>query len=388
MKNILIKIICLIAFQSVFSQNLPLSKYVRKPIDSTEFKLLENDLSILLNSCLSQNLDTSYVKKSFRKLSISSFKKFCDYLVDENGELKADRSWSIVNVIPISKSKTEITLSIVMHQENETPELLCLFNFLITKINGKHVFSVPLEEQAEDWNTHKFGNITYYYKKYLDKENAKLFDGKNSEIAKKLNVKADQFQFFICENYQAILKLRGFDYSISDNGLYRDGYGVVGNRIIFSVMGNEDFSHDIFHYYSGKINKYINRNWIAEEAVAYLWGNAYYTDQNGDMIPFDTLIDHLKQLVQHQPEINLLEIFKSNTPLFESYAPEVASQSVIAAVLAKEVEEIYGIKGLLKLINAGRANKFESFLNAIGVLLGINETNFNSKLTDLILHKN
>lgn len=387
MKNILIKIICLIAFQSVFSQNLPLSKYVRKPIDSAEFKLLKNDLSIFLNSCLSKNIDTSYVKKPFRKLLISSFKKFCDYLVDENGELKPDRSWSIVNIIPISKSKTEITLSIVMHQENETPELLCLFHFLITKINGKHVFSIPLEEQVKNWNILKVGNITYYYKKYLDKENAKLFDGKNSEIAKKLNVKADQFQFFICENYQAILKLRGFDYSINDNGLYRDGYGVVGNRNIFSVMGNEDFSHDIFHYYSGKINKHINRNWIAEEAVAYLWGNAYYTDQNGDMISFDTLLNHLRELLQHQPEINLLEIFKSNTPLFESYAPEVASQSVIAAVLAKEVEEIYGVNGLLKLINAGRANRYENFVKTLDVLLGINEVNFNNKLTDLILHK-
>ncbi|WMI64316.1 hypothetical protein RBH94_09605 [Aestuariibaculum sp. YM273] len=387
MKKVLVKIICLVAFQSVFSQDLKISKYARVPVDSTEFEFLKNDLSTFLKSCLTKNIDTSYIKESYRKLSVSSFKKFSDYIVDENGELKPDRSWSVLNIIPKSKSKIEITTAIVMHQEDEAADLLCLFHFFTTKINGKYMFYIPLEEQIKDWDTQIVGNITYYYKKCIDTENAKLFDSKNSEIAKKLNVKPEQFQFFICEDYQAILNMRGFDYSISDNGLYRDGYGLVGNRAIFSVMGNEDFSHDIFHYYSGKINNHINRNWIAEKALAYLWGNAYYTDQNGNMILFDTLINHLKQLVEHQPELNLLEVFKNNTSLFDKYAPEVASQSAIAAVLAKEVEKIYGTVGVLKLINSGRDNRLENFLKTVDTLLGINEVNFNSKLTDLILQE-
>ena len=55
------------------------------------------------------------------------------------------------------------------------------------------------------------------------------------------------------------------------------------------------FSHDIFHYYSGKVNKNENRNWITEEGIAYSWGNAYYTNSNGEMIEQQILIDELKK---------------------------------------------------------------------------------------------
>ena len=92
-------------------------------------------------------------------------------------------------------------------------------------------------------------------------------------LKKKLN-------FYLCDNYQEILQLLGFDYDLSANGTTRDGYGVI-SQSIFSVMHHEDFSHDIFHYYSGKVNERSNRNWITEEGIAYSWGNVYYTDKNG-----------------------------------------------------------------------------------------------------------
>ena len=185
------------------------------------------------------------------------------------------------------------------------------------------------------------------------------------------------------DNYQEILQLLGFGYSLNSNGSYRDGYGVK-NKTIFAVMNNEDFSHDMFHYYSGKINKGVNRNWITEEGIAYLWGNAYYTDKNGEMITNKKLVLELKNYLSKNPNTNLFEIFSKNENIFNHIAPEVSVRSTISGVIANQVEKKKGLKGILSLINAGSQNRLESYLKMTNELLEINKNNFNKKVLKLI----
>ena len=129
------------------------------------------------------------------------------------------------------------------------------------------------------------------------------------------------------------IHLLGFGYSLYSNGKYRDGYG-VDTKTIFAVMNNEDFSHDMFHYYSGQINKRENRNWITEEGIAYAWGNAYYTDKNGEMISNKRLITELKDYLAKNPnKLNAvrkkLELNKHSKPLFNT------------SLFAKHLEDAY-----------------------------------------------
>jgi hypothetical protein len=69
----------------------------------------------------------------------------------------------------------------------------------------------------------------------------------------------------------------GYEYRATSNGKTRNGYGVVANTI-FSVMHNEDFSHDLFHYYSAKIRS-NEENWYAEEGseVTTEWTRRFQT---------------------------------------------------------------------------------------------------------------
>ena len=127
----------------------------------------------------------------------------------------------------------------------------------------------------------------------------------------------------MCENYQEANRLLGVEFSVYENSKYRTGYGVVANTI-FSIMNNEDFSHDVFHYYSGKINERKNRNWITEEGIAYLWGNAYYTDPNGEMITHQQLVEELKKYLQENPNETLYNLFENNPTIFTHLAPEVS----------------------------------------------------------------
>ena len=186
------------------------------------------------------------------------------------------------------------------------------------------------------------------------------------------------------DHYQEYLNLIGINYQVYNNGKYRTGYGVDTNTI-FSIMNNEDFSHDIFHYYSGKINERENRNWITEEGVAYLWGNAYYTDKNGEMIEMDQMVSTLKNHLKENPDTSLLRLFEDNPKIFDSLASEISVRSVLSAIIAKEVELQKGTEGIMELVNAGAGKELvKKYLTATDKLIGINKENFNAKVGALL----
>ena len=149
-------------------------------------------------------------------------------------------------------------------------------------------------------------------------------------------------------------------------------------------MSNEDFSHDMVHYYSGKVNQKENRNWVTEEGLAYLWGNAYYTDTYGGMITQDRLVLELKQYLKLHPNTNLFQLFTEDTSIFKPIASEISSRSVIAAILLKEIDRKTGMPGVLAMINAGRHERLTNFLRVSKKYLGITEKNFDAKVKDLL----
>ena len=289
----------------------------------------------------------------------------------------------LINVYPISTNKYFLSLSYINENSTSNPILFYTINLIATKANERFTFSVPINYLTRYWKTETIGNITYHFRDKINKERAELFDRKNTLIANKLGVSPEKFNFYMCDNFQEILKLQGLEYSANANGQYRDGYGPDANTI-FSTMNNEDFSHDVFHYYSGKINKRENRNWITEEGVAYAWGNAFYTDEDGEMITFKRLVNELKKYLTEKPNTNLFELFSNNIKIFNHIAPEISVRSTISGIIASEVEKKKGKDGILALINAGSQDRMESYLKLTNELIEVNKDNFNSKVDKLI----
>ncbi|MEL7222419.1 MAG: hypothetical protein AAGJ93_13945, partial [Bacteroidota bacterium] len=167
-------------------------------------------------------------------------------------------------------------------------------------------------------------------------------------------------------------------------------YGIVGDDVIFSVMNNEDFSHDLFHYYSGTIHDRSVRNWITEEGIAYSWGNAYYTRKDGEMAEQKELTQVLKQYLSQNKDINLLTLFENNfwtdtSGIYEQLAPDFNVARLIASLVCDEVYNQHGMKGLNKLLTIGaRPNHFDPFFQSINDLIGVNRNNFHEKVSQLI----
>lgn len=383
MKKILILVFIFILTSAQAQEIIIKPAFLQQPMDSITMANFNKQLDAFFLGIKQGKIDEDFLTPNRKELTQSQLRELVNYEVKKDSTTSKIKDKQLINIYPISIDSYFLTIAYLSENVKSNPVLIYSINLIATKTNNKFTFSVPIDFLTRYWKTETIGNITYHFRGKINKERAELFNKTNTIIAEKLNVKPEKFDFYMCDNFQEISTLLGFDYSIQSNGKYRDGYG-VDTQTIFSVMNNEDFSHDIFHYYSGQINKRINRNWITEEGIAYAWGNAYYTDKEGEMITHNKLAVELKNYLSKNPEANLFSLFSDNTKIFDQIAPEISIRSTISGIIAVEVERKKGSKGILALINAGSRDRLTSYLKATDELLGINETNFNSKVEKLI----
>lgn len=342
---------------------------------------LFGQLDSLFGQIKSGTISPLFIHEKNAALSTSVFRGYRDLMMSADSAYHIQLP-QVANVYAISGNEYMIMLSCIGSKAGRVPRLRATVRIVATITNDNRVvFSLPLDADTRTWKTTKVGNINYHHSGELNLQRAKIFNKNNSIISGKFGLTAESFNFYICPNYQSILRLLGYDFLEDANGIYRDGYG-VDEHTIFSVMNNEDFSHDILHYYVAKIRK-NSRNQSAEEGLAYYWGNAYYTDKNGEMVNQETLANALKGYLQKNQEVDLLDLFNRNPQLFSEYADEISVKSVLAGILCKEIEQKKGIEGLQTLLNCGRGDA--AFFQALNSLLAINETNFNTTVRKLVL---
>ncbi len=382
-KNIL-TIILLFSFTTLSAQEtIVIPKFLNNPMDSITKQNFNQSLESFFSEVTKGKINERLLTSKRAELTQSQLQELVNYETKKDSSALNLKDKQLINVYPVSNNEYFISVSYTFQKPESEPILLYIINLIATKDDNKFTFSIPIDYLTRYWKTQTIGNITYHFKDTLNTERAKLFDKKNSEIAEKLRLEPEKLDFYMTDNFQEISELLSFGYSLFSNGKYRDGYG-VDSKTIFAIMNNEDFSHDMFHYYSGKINERGNRNWITEEGIAYLWGNAYYTDKNGEMITHKRLVNELRNYLSKNPNTNLYELFSNNEKIFNNIAPEISVRSTISGIIAKEIEIKKGNEGITKLINAGRENRLESYLKATDELIGINKEDFNIKVKKLI----
>ncbi len=255
--------------------------------------------------------------------------------------------------------------------------LRAVIDLIANENNGHFTFSIPLYYFTHNWKVTTIGNITYHYPDSMNPKRAKIFDRKNTLIATKLGLQPEKFDFYLCNNYQDILHLHGFEYDSESAGVVTDGYG-PGDSTIFSIMHNEDFSHDIFHYYAAKIRK-NSRNSAAEEGIAYSWGNAYYTDEHGEMITQRQMVVKFKAYLQKYHQSDLFELFSKGPFIF---GDETKVRSLLASLICDEVERKGGIAAIKELIDCGRGD--DNYFKIVAKYTGINAANFDVRVKELL----
>ena len=354
--------------------------YLTYQMDSLTKKTILISLDTLFSQIKNNSIDTLLIGKGRNDFNV--LKSLAGTEAYKKDSLSDFYKKQLINLYPISKNEYWISLAYIGVRENGVPILKNIINLVATKTGNNITFSLPLNFLTKSWKSKIVGNITYYFRDRINLQKAKAFDVKNATIASKLGLKPEKLDFYMCNNYQEISQLLGYEYDLESNGKTRDGYG-VDNNTIFSTMNNEDFSHDVFHFYSGRMRNGIKGNRIVEEGIAYSWGNAYYTNSDGEMIEQKELVGFLKNYVKENPSINLFQLFSKDPKIFNTLAPEISVKSAISSLLCDEVERQKGLVGISELIKGGRGD--DAFFKTLNSLVGINTANFETEVKKLIL---
>ncbi|MGN8067990.1 hypothetical protein [Mucilaginibacter sp. 22184] len=363
-----LSIILLLVFTSqVFGQTISVAQNRHSEVTETLRSRIITSLDSLFAKIETNKLSGNEVSKDKATLSISILKS-----LKTESNAGPDHQ-ELINLYPVSGKQYFVTTAITSRDN----QLKTIFNLIVLVEEKQITFALPVNYLTRTWKTKTVGRIIYHYPDKLNVARAQKFDQNNTLIAQRLGLSPEVMDFYMCANYQEVLQLLGYEYDRASIGKTKDGYGVDGN-CIFSIMNNEDFSHDAFHYYAAKV-RIGSRNSAAEEGIAYSWGNAYYTDENGEMILQKQLVKQLKQYVRQHPQVNLYDLFSINPVVFNSMAKV---RSVIAGLIADEVEQKKGLPGIITLINCGKGD--ENYLSAIDTLIGINKVNFDSKVKALL----
>ncbi len=286
----------------------------------------------------------------------------------------------LINCYPVDGNAYMLSFVCSGVDRQGVPLIKAIYNLTARCMGRSIVFCLPVDHFTKGWATTVVGNVTYHSPRPINLERARLFDQKNTVIASKLGLPPATLQFYICNDYQEALCLMGYGYDLGYNGVTRRGAGVIANTI-FSVMNNEDFSHDLFHDYSYRIRT-VRRNGAAEEGIAYSWGNAYYVDGQGGTITMSELVPDLRKYMSAHSGVSLLSLFREGGDGFSPLAPEVSARNTIAALLSDEVERKKGVSGIRQLINCGPGD--DNYFVALNELIGVNPANFDMSVRVLL----
>ena len=355
--------------------------YLKYELDrSTKSKILAS-MDTLFSQIKLGKINEALINKDNNELNMSTMQSFAGIEENKKDSILDFYKKQLINIYPISTFEFWISLAFIGEEKNKLPILQDIINLIATNVNNNIVFSIPIKYLTKTWKTEIVGNVTYFFRDKINKERAAKFNAKNTTIANKLGLQPEKINFYLCNNYQEVLQLLGYEYDAESNGKTREGFGVdAGN--IFSIMNNEDFSHDVFHYYSSKIRADVKRNRTVEEGIAYSWGNAYYTKANGEMIEQKELVQDLKSYLRTNQKASLFELFNQDTKIFDRLPTEISVKSTISSLLCDEVERQKGVNGIKTLIKSGGGD--DNFFKTLNDLVSINQTNFNAEVMKLI----
>ena len=373
--------------KSLSSQEIEISKSLKSSLD-TDLPSADSLFNLLFHQITNNEVSSELISPINSQLTKALFEDLNYYEQNFNDSTNSIKR-KLLNFYPL-KQGTHLSMIGYFDKKSVESNLVMLVNLIVHVDKGKITFSSPLAYNTKAWKQMKVGNVTYHYRDSLREDRAEKFAQKNRLFAARFKKQPKTLKFYMVNNYQEILRLLGIQFHAGSVGRLRDGYGVLADEYIFSVMNNEDFSHDLFHYYSGSVHNQSVRNWVTEEGIAYSWGNAYYTRIDGEMGEQDELVRLLVEYLNENQEADLLSLFENNfwtdtSGIYDHLAPDFKVGRLISSIICDEVMRIHGMDGINQLISCGsKPNRFDPFFETTDRLINLNRDNFQNKLKELI----
>lgn len=202
---------------------------------------------------------------------------------------------------------------------------------------------------------------------------------------KKLKAQEQESDIFCCDDFPEALSLVGVDYNSIYNGYNANtdlGAQTLSKKILINASVGGGFNyfdpHDLWHTILHRVVSLNIINKPVDEGCAFLYGGSW-----------GMTWDHIKKIFfQKFPEnqnTDFLELYQTEYNFGESELKRLRMDYFINAFIVQKIEREQGFNSVLKLLTCGKYEKDNlNYFNELEQLTGINKTNFNVKIRELI----
>lgn len=365
MSKLLILIFLALSLKS-FGQSVT----VNYDIDTTVFKVAE-PLNLWLDFLNTK--DDSLGSKYWNIKEVKKYGQTSYFLIEKELQFGMDnylKLLSYVDIKVLSIKKIDRYFKITSIMEFKPKEGISNVNYIFHvyagEENGMLKLYNPLEINTKlYYNSTTIGYIKYHYPKchVFDFELAKKQNNYLIELSHGFKVDIDTVDYYFASTNSELLKVRGFDFLIGNNGEeIPSGKADSKNKIVYASETGEYYPHELIHFL-------INPNF----PNCHLWINegvaTYFGMSRGKELDW-----HLKRLNKYlleHPEINLNNMLELKT--LDQYTDY---RYVLGGLIIKKAFEKGSYELVKKMLNAGKEDT--DFYSAIEKYLGIKRQELNT----------
>ncbi len=291
----------------------------------------------------------------------------------------------LTNLIPIGKTDYLLELSF-MGVKNEQPTLHAIVNFMATPEDKAFLFSGPLQYNTKGWHSIEDGYLTAFYQDETDKNYAQQRMKYIKQFDKMLGGSSATTNYYCrsCNNMSDLLRLMGVIYSELYSGKNWSMIDFSTKEHNFCFYPKRFFEsgiidpHDTFHSRAYSVIPKEKRNRFMICGCAYIYCGSW-------LISWEDIQKRFKETVDYKNEKDWLQLYFERYNFGVSKKRHLLVTQFVNALIIQKVEKEQGFSAVKKLLASGNMYKNrDEFFQILEEVTGINEKNFNRKVSKLI----
>lgn len=286
----------------------------------------------------------------------------------------------LINVVPLPNNTFIVQLAVIGISKDQAV-LRAIFNLGACKTPEGYKFYSLLSDNTSTWKIKSIGGFTFHYKTAFLPKNVPEYVRAAARFDKKLGAVNQKTEIFLADNFPEVLKLVGVDFKSDYNGYAFSSLSSHEPGKTLVVTGEDSSSqldmHDLWHerlhnvYPISEINKPI------DEGCAYLYGGSWG-------ISWGVILKMFKRMVV-KPGADYLSFYESFYNFGESPQKHLIAGYVMNALIVQKLERDKGFSAVIEFLTCGKYEKSNNnYFTALERLTGINRTNFNQRIAELI----
>lgn len=384
MKKILFVLIaCVILSVTLQAQTdyLQIGQGVSLPKNSIERKNLIESLDHFLQDT---TIYSKFVKPEAKEETAILLSEIKD--VQKRHKQESNIKPYLTNLIPIGKTDYMLEVSF-MGIKNEKPTLHAIINFMATPQNNIFLFFSPLQYNTQGWLSIKEDYVTVFYQDEADENFASQYIKNTKQFDELLKVALPTDYYFCksCRTMPDLMRLIGINYSeVYGGGNWKMmDFSNINYQINFYTKrffeGRKQADpHDIFH----------SRAYIAipqEKRNRYMICGCAYIYCGSWLISWQDIQKRFKETIDYKNEKDWLKLYFERYNFGVSKKRHLLVTQFVNALIIQKVDKKQGFSAVKKLLASGNIyKKRDEFFRILEEVTGINEKNFNKKVSKLI----